>query len=257
MSKTKASMPPPPPPAAIGAAGAANLGMLRNTIPVTKQQALVRTRIVGYIYEFEYGFVWQPDDGGPQVFRWNLVGTVNWFASQNYVNGVYTGTQYWLTLASTDGQNLKFSGTCKDPAAKGGRNSDPLAPAYLLYQFLIRARETISAAQLPGAISALSRGEQLAFGDLRISATGIEAPKGFVPWESVKAVSIYQGRVSVRQEGKFFSLSSHAAEKIPNCPLFLTLAQLLTNHAAGRGPASGQAAANTAKSAGTGQNQQR
>jgi hypothetical protein len=41
--------------------------------------------------------------------------------------------------------------------------------------------------------------------------------------------------MSVRQEGKFFSLSSQAAEKIPNCPLFLTLAQLLTNHAAARG----------------------
>jgi len=118
-----------------------------------------------------------------------------------------------------------------------GRNADPLAPDYLLYQFLIRARDTVSAAQLPGAIAALDRGEQLAFGDLRISTTGIHAPKGFVPWASVKAVSIYQGRVSVRQEGKFFSLSSQAAEKIPNCPLFLTLGQMLTRQAASRGPA--------------------
>jgi len=119
MSKTKASLPPPPSPAAMSAAGSANLGTLRSAIPVTKQQALVRTRIVGYAYEFEYGFVWQPNDGGPQAIRWDLVGTINWFASQNYVNGVYTGTQYWLTLASTGGQNLKFSGSCKDPAAKG------------------------------------------------------------------------------------------------------------------------------------------
>jgi len=44
--------------------------------------------------------------------------------------------------------------------------------------------------------------------------------------------------VSVRQEGKFFSLSSLAAEKIPNCPLFLTLAQALTRHAATSGQAS-------------------
>ena len=237
MSKTKASLPPSPSPAATGVAGSANLGTLRNAIPVVKQQALIRTRIVGYAYEFDHGFVWQPDDAGPQAYRWDQVATVHWFASQNYTNGAYTGTQYWLTLASTDGRSLKFPGWCKDPWAKGGRNADPLAPGYLLYQFLIRARDTVSAAQLPGAIAALNRGEQLAFGDLQISATGIQAPKGFVPWSSVKAVNIYQGRVSVRQEGKFFSLSSQAAEKIANCPLFLILAQTLTRQAASCGPA--------------------
>jgi hypothetical protein len=237
MSKTKASLPPSPSPAATGAAGSANLGTLRSAIPVTKQQALIRTRIVGHAYEFDHGFVWQPDDAGPQAWRWDQVATVNWFASQNYVNGAYTGTQYWLTLAGTDGRSLKFSGSCKDPAAKGGRNADPLAPGYLLYQFLMRARDAVSAAQIPGAIAALNHGDQLAFGDLQISTTGIQTPKGFVPWSSVKAVNIYQGRVSVRQEGKFFSLSSQAAEKIPNCPLFLTLAQMLTRQAASRSPA--------------------
>jgi len=238
MSKTKANLPPSPPLAATSAAASANLGALRNAISVTKQQALVRTRIMGYAYEFDNGFVWQPDDGVAQAYRWDEVSTVNWFASQHYANGVYTGTQYWLTLASTDGRSLKFSGSCKDPAAKGGRNADPLARGYLLYQFLIRVREAASAAQLPGAMATLNRGEQLVFGDLRISATGIQAPKGFVPWSSIKAVNIYQGRVSVRQEGKFFSLSSQAAEKIPNCPLFLTLAQMLTRQAASANPAS-------------------
>ncbi len=237
MSKTKGSLPPPPSPTAMGAAGSAQLGTLRHAIPVTKQQALIRTRIVGYAYEFDHGLVWQPDDGGPQAYRWDQVATVNWFASQHYVNGAYSGTQYWLTLASADGRNLKFSGSCKDPAAKGGHNADPLAPGYLLYQFLIRARDIVSAAQLPGAIAALSRGEQLAFGDLQISTTGIQTPKAFLPWSSVKAVSINQGRVSVRQEGKFLSLSSQAAEKIPNCPLFLTLAQTLTRQAASHGSA--------------------
>lgn len=237
MPKTTASLPPSPSPAAAAAAGSAILGTLRYAIPVTRQQALIRTRIAGYAYEFDHGFVWQPGDAGPQAWRWDQVATVNWFASQHYVNGAYTGTQYWLTLASTAGQSLKFSGSCKDPAAKGGRNADPLAAGYLLYQFLIRARDVVCATQLPGAIAALSRGEQLVFGDLQISTTGIHAPKGFVPWASVKAVNINQGRLSVRQDGKFFSLSSQAAEKIPNCPLFLTLAQTLTRQAASRGPA--------------------
>lgn len=237
MSKTIASLPPSPSPAATDAAASANLGTLRHAIPVTRQQALIRVRIVGYAYEFDHGFVWHPEDSRPEAYRWDQVATVNWFASQHYANNVYTGTQYWLTLASSDGRSLKFSNSCKDPAAKGGRNADPLAPAYLLYQFLIRAREAVSAAQLPGAIGVLNRGEQLTFGDLQISTTGIQAPKGFVPWSSVTAVNIYQGRVSVRQEGKFFSLSSQAAEKIPNCSLFLTLAQMLTRQAASRGPA--------------------
>jgi hypothetical protein len=234
MAKTRVTLPPPSA-AATNAAESASLGVLRATIPVTRQRALIRTRVAGYAHEFEYGFVWQPADAGPEPYRWNQVATVNWYASKHYVNGAYTGTQYWLALASTDGRKMKLSGSCKDPAAKGARNADPNAPGYLLYQFLIRARDTVCIIQLPDAITALNRGEQLSFGDLQISGAGIQAPKGFVPWPSIKAVSIDQGRVSVRQEGKFFSLSSLPAEKIPNCPLFLNLAQMLTRKAASDG----------------------
>ncbi len=238
MSKTTTTQPPALSPAAIEAARSANLGTPRNAVPVIKQQALIRTRIAGYAFEFDNGFVWQPDDAQPQAYRWDQVATVNWYASQHYVNGAYSGTHYWLTLASADGRSQKFAGTCKDPAAKGGRNADPRAAAYLLYQFLIHARDVICAAQLPGAIDALDRGERLTFGDLQISTAGIQARKGFLPWSSVKAVNISNGQVSVRQEGKFFSLSSQPAEKIPNCPLFLTLAQFLTRQAATNGQAS-------------------
>jgi len=138
---------------------------------------------------------------------------------------------------SSDGRNLKLSGSGKDPAARGGRNADPRAAGYLLYRFLMRVRDTVCTAQLPAAIAVLNRGEQLTFGDLQINASGIQAPKGFVPWSSIKAVNIDRGRVSVRQEGKFFSLSSQGAEKIPNCPLFLTLGQMLVRQAANHSPA--------------------
>ena len=232
MAKSTSVTPPSPSPAVAGAAAAANLGALRDIVPVTKTKALVRTRVAGWAYEYDNGFVYQPDDAALQTHRWDQVATVNWFASRNDTNGAYTGTHYGLALASADGRNLKFTGTCKDPQAKGGRNADPRAAGYLLYQFLIRTRDTVSTAQLPGAIAALSRGESLTFGDLQISTAGIQAPKGFVPWSSIKAVNIDQGRVSVRQEGKFFSLSSQGAEKIPNCPLFLTLGQMLTRSAA-------------------------
>src|SRR5262249_15960063 len=136
----------------------ANLGTLQQAVPVTKP-TLVRVRIVGYAYEFDHGFVWQPGDAEPQAYRWDEVVTVNWHASQHYVNGAYTGTQFWLTLTSTDGRSLRLSGSCKDPAAKGGRNADPRAGGYLLFQFLAHARDTVSAVQLPGAIAALNRGE--------------------------------------------------------------------------------------------------
>jgi hypothetical protein len=210
--------------------------MLRNAVPIVKPQVLlVRTRIAGWAYEFDNGFVYQRDDAPPQAYRWDQVATVNWYALRSYVNGAYSGTNYYLILTGTDGRNLKIGGYCKDPAAKGARNADPMAPGYLLYQFLARARDTVSSVLLPGAVAALGRGEELVFGDLRISTAGITAPKGFVPWTSIKAVSIDNGRVSVRQEGKFFSLSSLASEKIPNCPLFLTLAQMLARQAASAG----------------------
>lgn len=226
---------PPPSPAAMSTAESAGLGMFRGTIPVPKPRIFRGITIAGYAHEFEYGFIWLPEGDGPEPYRWNQIATVNWHASRNYVNGRYMGTAFWLILVSTDGRNMKLSGSCKDPAAKGGRNADQNAPAYLLYQFLIRARDTVSIIQLPDAITALNRGEQLTFGDLQIDSTGIQTPKGSVPWSSIKAVSIHQGRVSVRQEGKFFALSSVGAEKIPNCPLFLSLAQMLTRKAASDG----------------------
>jgi len=79
-------------------ASSLNLGTLRDMIPVTKQQGLVRNRVAGWAYEFDHGFVYQPDDADPQAYRWDQVSTVNWFASQHYVNGAYQGTQYWLAL---------------------------------------------------------------------------------------------------------------------------------------------------------------
>lgn len=229
MPKTKSSLPPPPPAAAMGAVLPPNLGALRQTIPVTRHQAF-RVRITGYAYEFDDGFLWQPDDAEPVACRWDAVATVHWYASQHYVNGVYSGTQFWIALTSSEGQKLKISGSCQDPSARGVRKADPQAPGFLLYQFLSRVRDKVSAAQLPRAIAALSRGEQLSFGDLTISSSGIQAPKGFVPWSSVKAVHVVNGRVSVSQDGKFFALSSKAAEQIPNCPLFLSLAQSLMRH---------------------------
>lgn len=236
MPKTKSSLPLlPPTPAATGAARSSNLGALRQTIPVSKHQALFRTRIIGYAYEFDHGFLWQPDGAEPQTYRWEEVATVNWYASQHYVNGVYSGTTFWITLMRRDGRSLKLSGTCKDPTAKGAHRPDPQAADYLLFQFLIRVRDTVSAAQLPDAIAAFNRGERLSFGDLQISSAGIQAPKGFVPWSSIKAVNVVQGRVSVRQQGKFLALSSMGVEQIPNCPLFLTLAQMLTRQAPNSG----------------------
>lgn len=226
MSKPKSSLPSPPPLSA-GADRSLSLGVLRQTIPVTKHQALFRVAIIGYAYEFDDGFAWHLHAAEPQIYRWDEVAAVNWHASQHYVNGVYSGTQFWITLTSSDGRNLKVSGSCQDPSAKGVRKADPQAAGYLLYQFLARVRDKVSAAQLPGAIAALNRGEQLSFGDLQISSTGIRAPKGYIPWSSVKAVSVVQGRVSVRQEGNFFALSSKGVEQIPNCPLFLSLAQSL------------------------------
>ena len=231
MSKPKPGPLPTSAPSAMRAVLSPSLGALRQTVPITRHHALFRVRVSGYAYEFDDGFVWQPDDADPQIFRWDEVATAHWYASQHYVNGVYSGTQFWITLESSDRRKLKISGSCQDPSAKGVRKADPQAAGYLLYQFLSRVRDKVSEAQFPGAIAALNRGEQLAFGDLKISSSGIQAPKGFVPWPSVRAVNVVKGRVSVSQEGKFFSLSAKGVEEIPNCPLFLNLAQALARQA--------------------------
>jgi hypothetical protein len=232
MSKTNLSPPPPPSSAALQAARSFGLGALRQTIPVVKHPAL-RFRIIGYAHEFEYGFVWHLDEAEPVTYRWDQVATVNWSATRMYASGFYKGTEFSFTLKSSDERILKVSGFCQEPAVK--RKADPQAASYRMYQFLTRARDAASAMLLPGAIAALSRGEQLLFGDFRIGSAGIQAPKGFVPWSSIKDVRVSNGLVSINKEGKFFPLSLKKVGQIPNFPLFLILAETLRRQATGNG----------------------
>jgi hypothetical protein len=45
-----------------------------------------------------------------------------------------------------------------------------------------------------------------------------------VPWSEISRVAVRNGQVSLVRAGKFRSLSSIPASKIPNLPLFLHLA---------------------------------
>jgi hypothetical protein len=215
------------------AAQSFGLGAVRQTIPIIKHPAL-RFRIIGYAHEFERGLVWHLDDAEPETYRWDQVATVNWSATRMYAaGGFYKGTQFSITLKSSDERSLKISGFCQEPAVK--RKADPQAASYRMYQFLTRARDVASAMLLPGAIAALNRGEQLFFGDFRIDPTGIQAPKGFVPWSSIRDVNVSNGFVSIMKEGKFFPLSHKKVDQIPNFPLFLILAETLKRQATGNG----------------------
>lgn len=232
MSKPKLSLPPPPSPAAMDAARTFNLGALRQTIPVDKYPA-VRSRVIGYAHEFDDGLVLHLDNAEPEAYRWDALTAVTWSATNSYSSGFYMGTHFSSFFRCSDGRSLRVSGVCKDPTAKGGRKADPQAAGYRLFGLLTRARDMVSAMLLPGAIAALDRGEHLTFGDFQISSAGIQAPKGFVPWSSIRGVNVVQGRVSVRQEHKFFALSSKGVNQIPNLPLFLILAETLRRQAAG------------------------
>jgi hypothetical protein len=48
-----------------------------------------------------------------------------------------------------------------------------------------------------------------------------------VTWPEVRNVRVTNGYVSVDVAGKFFSLSTTAAAKLPNLPLFLELTERL------------------------------
>jgi hypothetical protein len=81
--------------------------------------------------------------------------------------------------------------------------------------------------QFPVASAALARGEQLAFGDITISLAGVHTAKGFVPWTSIREVRVQGGFVRIKQADKFFALSWEPVGRIPNFPLFFTLAENL------------------------------
>jgi hypothetical protein len=168
---------------------------------------LSRSQAARRLYLYEQGFVLadRPDD--PQAFRWDGIDTVFQKIVIRRTYGVETNRIYLYTITRRDGRVAKLTQFWSDIAELGpGIN------------------ESVSAALAPRMLAAVERGQSVQFGDMTVNAVGIAGRRRSVTWSEVTNVRIRNGYVSVDVAGKFFALSTVAAAKLPNLPLFLALA---------------------------------
>ena len=168
---------------------------------------------------FENGLV-HVTGNGPQVYRFDQTVSVYAAITRTRYNGISTGTNYRYRMMFADGRTLKLGTLSTDMSRLG-----PLL------------QTLIANAQLPRFWQVLMTGAPVNFGKFTISTAGIGTDrKAMVPWAQIKDVQIFNGQVSVNQAGKWLSLGSTEAAKIPNLYTFLSLTDRLRRHAAAPAP---------------------
>jgi hypothetical protein len=147
------------------------------------------------------------DINGPvAVYRFDAV-TVHQRITENYYNGIRTGTYYLLTLTGPDGRSTK------------------LTQFYDNIQHLMESvQRGVVEAQLDRALATARAGYPVAFGPFSVTQQGLVCDgKNTVTWPLVDRIAVYQGAVRVIVHGRRTALATKAIARIPNFALFLAL----------------------------------
>jgi hypothetical protein len=104
-----------------------------------------------------------------------------------------------LTIARDDGAEARFGPALSD--------YDRLAEEVQRRTF---------AALWPGVWGRLRAGEAVRFDDLEVSAEGLRHEKKFLPWRELKEVAVAQGRLSIKQSGKWLPWVLKDVTGLPN-----------------------------------------
>jgi hypothetical protein len=147
------------------------------------------------------------DVNGPvAVYRFDSV-TVHQKITENYYNGVKTGTHYLLTLTAPDGRSSK------------------LTQFYDNIQHLMQTvQQGVVEAQLPRALATAQAGYPVAFGPFAVTQQGLICDaKNTVTWPLLERITVSQGAVRVMVHGRRSALVARSIAKIPNYGLFLAL----------------------------------
>jgi hypothetical protein len=156
---------------------------------------------------FANGFI-EMGKEGPAAYRWDQMVTVFQEITTTYVNGVNTGTNYVYRITMADGRKIKLHSNNTNMAAFG-----PLIQRY------------VAEAQVPRMIEALRAGQQIPFGDVMVTPTGVVTRKGEVPWTEITSVRLQRGYAYIDRAGKRMAFFTRQCKLIPNLPSFLTLVE--------------------------------
>jgi hypothetical protein len=229
------SAPGQPTPEVAQAAERHGLGGLRRIIELRKVRLLGKGEVESRYFEFADGLIYQGPDGHVHVYPWEKVSRINLTSTGNYFNGRYVNTGYSFVLVLGNGGYLTRTGFFVDPALwRGGVTGKKRVAGdeqYELFTLISGASHTVSLLLLPDALARLERGEELPFGDVRISRAGVRADDRLITWDSIKDVQVKNGIARFRAAVTFQSLSHQEVGAIPNLPLFFMLVKALTSGA--------------------------
>lgn len=225
---TEPLAPASPPPPVLQLAESQGLGAYRRVLTKFRKHVLKPPEFVYHVYDFDEGIIFQGKDGVLHPYPWSQVRTVYLGSTRHYTNGQYTMTTFGFSLVLGNGNRLRLSGAFHDRALRAGRNrAKPVEDEQELFLLVSALAAVVSRRQLPDAIAALERGEQLSFGDIRISLAGVQTASELIAWNAIKEVEVAQGVIRIKQAGRFRPLSRKSASEIPNVQLFVLLAKTL------------------------------
>ncbi|MBB4924225.1 DUF6585 family protein [Kitasatospora kifunensis] len=159
--------------------------------------------------------------GGATVkaYRWDDMSVLQ-NITRHHRNGGYTHTTYAYTLSAPGVETTRVNGgvigTFQDPDTWGPE-----------------IQQRVTAAQLPPALDAVRAGRTVEFGPFSVSAERLTAGGKSAAWSEIQEIKIERGYLSVKQQGRWLSLSFEAVSRIPNFFVFRTLADRLVEAAAG------------------------
>lgn len=147
------------------------------------------------------------DVNGPVAVHRFATTTAHQKITEQYYNGVKTGTQYLLTLTDPDGRSSKVT------------------QFYDNVQHLMQAvQQGVVEAQLPRALATVQAGYPVPFGPFTVTQQGLVCDsKGTVTWPLLDRVTVGQGSVRIMVHGRRTAMAVKPVARIPNFSLFLAL----------------------------------
>ncbi|RAG83939.1 hypothetical protein DN069_19455 [Streptacidiphilus pinicola] len=152
------------------------------------------------------GVVVHGAEGPVAVYRFTDL-TVHQKITENYYNGVKTGTHYLLTLTGPDGRSSKLTQFYEN-----------------IPHLMQTVQQGVVEAQLPRALATVQAGYPVPFGPFSVTQQGLICDaKTTVTWPLLDRIVVRQGVVRIMVHGRRTPQAAKGIFRIPNYGLFLTL----------------------------------
>jgi uncharacterized protein DUF6585 len=211
-------------PEADAAAGGHGLGRFQDSFVILAGRLIPSSRKL-WLYQFDDGLVTHEGDAAPVPRRWDEVAAVQIETTLHRNYGNYSHTTFRYTLTFTDGVAYPVDGLYQDPQHNPRAHAQTDGARFTAFARALSQR--IALALLPGAQASLAEGRNLTFGSIVINAQGVQRKRVTVPWAAIREISLKDGYLTIKQDGRMRAIAVETVGTIPNLPLLLTLTDQL------------------------------